>query len=115
MEVPIAQQREPDNINPPPQGMEQGILAMTQRAFQAVPELIGYPLTRVGAAVRRMVPKVSTDDDTNPASLNPLMWLPDNDADHHPSATYCDTTACQHHNTLSIPACNQDSFWHSHS
>ncbi|KAK5459755.1 hypothetical protein LTS15_003884 [Exophiala xenobiotica] len=58
MENHIAEeQRGSDRINPPREQMERGILAMAQRAFNAVPEFVGYPLRRVGAAVRSKVLK----------------------------------------------------------
>ncbi|KAK5212101.1 hypothetical protein LTR41_002343 [Exophiala xenobiotica] len=59
MENTIAeQQRGSDRITPSPEQMERGMLAMAQRAFKAVPEFLGYPLRRVGAAVQRKVLKL---------------------------------------------------------
>ncbi|KAK7894278.1 hypothetical protein LTR67_006037 [Exophiala xenobiotica] len=77
MENTIAeQQRGSDRINPPPEQMERGMLAMAQRAFNAMPEFIGYPLTRVGAAVRRKVMKQRLHTQQPASTRAPCPSLP---------------------------------------
>ncbi|KAK5555814.1 hypothetical protein LTR46_006255 [Exophiala xenobiotica] len=72
------EQRGSDKTTPPPEQMERGMLAMAQRAFNAVPEFVGYPLRRVGTAVRSKVlkPRLHTPKPASTISPCPSLSLP---------------------------------------
>ncbi|KAK5279561.1 hypothetical protein LTS03_005654 [Exophiala xenobiotica] len=71
------EQRGSDKTTPPPEQMERGMLAMAQRAFKAVPEFVGYPLRRVGAAVRsKVLKRLHTPQSSSTTSSCPSLCLP---------------------------------------